>query len=261
MALTSEGKRLTEAHRLEQIRLGAQGALVAGALWRELDVSNLDASSPSWLLANTVLVDSYFDQSATVAARYVPAYRQAEVGVRGGAVAAEWNAAATQGVLMLAGPIRVKSLIRDGVAPMEAHRRAGSAFVGIMRKQILAGGRDTVANSGRADQRAIGYRRVTDGDPCTFCAMLASRGPAYGSKAVVRARGSDGMRYHSHCGCTAEIVYGKWEPTADEQDYLNAYKSAREDLRAAGHPATANNIVRQMRNEGSFRDSPVNRNQ
>lgn len=231
---------------------------MAKSLWGGLEVSSLDATAPSWLAASTVAVATFFDQAGMAATRYVSSYRQAEIRTRSGDVEpARWNETATQGALMLAGPIRIKSLIGSGVDPTEATRTAYKGLSGLVRKQIMAGGRDTIANTARADHRAIGFRRVTDGNPCAFCAMLASRGPSYGSAAVARAR-SDGMRYHNHCGCSAEIVYGSWQPTAAEQGYLDAYKLARIELEEAGIRPDARSIVQTMRASGSFRDSPRN---
>lgn len=89
---------------------------------------------------------------------------------------------------------------------------------------VMAAGRETI------QQSAPLWRRVTDGNPCSFCGMLAGRGAVYTSEAAakgvggrgkavvagkrkaggqakgIRARGSQsiGSKYHTRCGCTAE---------------------------------------------------------
>ena len=58
--------------------------------------------------------------------------------------------------------------------------------------------------------------------------MLASRGPVYRS---AEDAGSGGNRYHARCGCTAEPFEGdpdEWEPTSDEQRYVDAYEAVHE---------------------------------
>lgn len=117
--------------------------------------------------------------------------------------------------------------------------------------EAMAAGRSMVEGS------ATTWRRVTDGNPCGFCAMLASRGPVYGSRADaltvtgrgkavappsakrkagavakgVKARGGRklGEEYHERCGCSAEPFEGRfedWQPTPEEQIYKDAYAAA-----------------------------------
>lgn len=109
-----------------------------------------------------------------------------------------------------------------------------------MQRHTLAGGRDLLSESALAHPRSIGFRRVTDGKPCAFCAMLASRGPAYRSKKTAGA----GRRYHDYCGCTVEEVFGEWRPTAEEQRYIDLYEQAAEP------GASVNDVMREMRAAG-----------
>lgn len=99
--------------------------------------------------------------------------------------------------------------------------RAKAVTVGEMasaaQREVMAAGRETVQRT------ATRWRRVTDGKPCGFCAMVASRGPVYRSEATARGAGG---RYHDHCGCTVEPHYGSvadWEPTPEEQRFIDAY--------------------------------------
>lgn len=54
----------------------------------------------------------------------------------------------------------------------------------------------------RADRRALGWARATSGDPCSFCTMLASRGPVFGER-------SGSFESHDHCACDLEPVYSR----------------------------------------------------
>ena len=103
----------------------------------------------------------------------------------------------------------------------EAFRATIGELATRTQKDTLAGGREVV------QQSAPLWRRVTDGAPCGWCAMLASRGPVYSSA----AKAGQGRRYHGHCGCTAEPFDGaweEWEPTPDEQRYIDAYNATHE---------------------------------
>jgi hypothetical protein len=134
-------------------------------------------------------------------------------------------------------------------------------FQGIMRRQVLSGGRQLIDETTGADSQAIGWRRVSDGNPCAFCAMLCSRGPVYRSadKAGDPTAGS-GLRYHGHCGCTAEIVYGEWKPSQQEQGFIDDYNKAAQEANAAGLARTQNSVLPRLRANGAFRDSPLSRN-
>lgn len=263
MALTPQGQRLTEANRLRQIRLAAQAAGVALVLWDDLSASDLDASTPAWLAANTALANRFGEQSMDATSTYIDRYRAAEVGAGTGRIVTPTaDNLLTSQVLLLAGPVRVKQLIKSGVAGGEALRAARAGFLGMMRREVMQPGRKTIDLTTDQDQVAVGWRRVSDGDPCAFCAMLCSRGPVYRSKGYAGADPTQGleMKFHAHCGCSAEIVYDSWEPNNEEQAYVGSYKSAVASVNGAGAKRTPQNILREMRSNGSFRDSPSVRN-
>lgn len=81
-----------------------------------------------------------------------------------------------------------------------------------------------VATEGRKQiLRQVGpkgsWRRVTDGNPCSFCAMLATRGEVYGGE-------NADFPAHYKCGCTAEPVYSSWVPSELEARWAAAYEQA-----------------------------------
>lgn len=102
----------------------------------------------------------------------------------------------------------------DKAKAVTVNEMASSAQYNVMRA-----GREKV------QQSATRWRRVTDGHPCGFCAMVASRGPVYRSASSA----GDGRRYHTRCGCTVEPFEGSvsdWVPSPDEQRYIKAYDEA-----------------------------------
>jgi hypothetical protein len=70
------------------------------------------------------------------------------------------------------------------------------------------------------DEEALGWARISDGDPCSWCAMLVSRGAVYKSGATAGDVRYGGTRYHDHDGCQAVPVFS----------YDSPYEQAAEEL-------------------------------
>ncbi|MFW9239287.1 hypothetical protein [Corynebacterium striatum] len=133
--------------------------------------------------------------------------------------------------------VRRKVLIRnadafDPVVVDEVTKRLG-ARVG---RHVRSGARKAVSNTamvGKArDSRSkqpvkMGYARVLSGsENCSFCAMLASRGPVYSEDTVTRRR--DGRKYHDHCDCQGVLVFHGYGWEGEEQ-----YRRLEEEWMAA----------------------------
>lgn len=265
MALTAEGRELTEGHRLLQIGIAARATAVSKSLWRRLRVSDIDGSMASWMPAQLAAWKLFYEQSQDAAGEYITAYQAAEIGAASKIVKQSFGVPEMRNAALLAGPVRVKMLIKKGMAADEAHSKAFTKFGGISSRQVLSGGRLAISQTGAGDQRAIGWRRVTDGNPCTFCAMLASRGPVYSRTTtqgdIERPSREGGVKllYHGHCGCTAEIVYGEWKPTDAELLYIEEYEKAAQQAEDEDGRRTQDTVLWRMRENGIFRDSPLAR--
>jgi hypothetical protein len=94
---------------------------------------------------------------------------------------------------------------------------------GAVGRHVLNAGRDTVLRSTRADPRARGWRRVTSGNPCPFCSMLAGRGAVYSKE------GGD-FGAHDHCSCS---LAPSWDegPTRQARDYLPSQRTITAEQR------------------------------
>lgn len=260
MALTVEGRALTEAHRLGQLAIAARAAATSQILWKRLRVSDLDGSAPAWMAAQLALMSRGYAQSESLTEAYISEYRDAENAADAPIAGVPYASGSMAQSMLLAGPSRVKLLIGKGESADGAHAKAFTKFSGIVRRQVMSGGRMMIDATTRRDQSAVGWRRVTDGNPCTFCAMLASRGPVYASSERASTVAGSGLRYHGHCGCTAEIIYGDWQPSEREQLYIDEYEKAAKQANAAGESRTQNTVLWRMRENGIFRDSPLSRN-
>lgn len=247
MAKSADGKDLTRAHKAYQSSIAAVSAIEARLLWAGLNVDDIDGSTPAWLAATSAVVNRQVEVSQDAAAIYFGSYSAAETGRAADAVRVA-PIVATPAVLYFAGPVRIKTLIKGGMDPVEAHAKSLTKLAGAAHRQTLMAGRLTVAKSTAQDRRAIGWRRVTDGNPCAFCAMLASRGAVYRDN--ISAAGFD---YHFECNCTPEAEYSTWVPTEQEEVYLDSYQRALGDLSREGRPHTAKNILAAMRRVDGYR--------
>lgn len=257
MALTSEGAVLTDRHRRSQVRLAITADSQARRLWdSSLNLADLDASQPVWKQTMLNLLETWYHISQQEALLYLPRFRQAEL--EGGAGirvdVPRFNRDAAGGQLDWMGSTNIKWHMSMGQTQQDAYEAARRLFLGAFHEAVLAGGRGTVQEWARKDPRAIGYRRVADGNPCTFCAMLVGRGPVYTSERKALSQRGGGA-YHPHCGCTVEVVYGDWKPNGQERRFVDDYYRAAESL-PKGEPRTYDRILPIMRRQGAYRDSP-----
>lgn len=72
---------------------------------------------------------------------------------------------------------------------------------GSLQRLIADMDRGTTIGSSLADPSANGWRRVTDGQACGFCRMLASRGAVYRESTV-------NFGAHDNCGCSGVPSFG-----------------------------------------------------
>lgn len=234
MATTLGGARLTERHRQRQlaVRRAFLGQFVR--MWPLLNTDNLDGTTAAWLTVVMDLVRRFRTQSAATALGYYDALRTMETGSalpdRAAYVnLAEMPTGAIQTSLVVTGPINIKSRIGKGEDVSEAAEAALIDSAGAAGRHVLNGGRSQLAESVRKDGVAVGFARVTDGDPCWWCAMLASRGPTYvsaQSALVTSARAANrnpGEAFHDHCGCSVEPSFDResdWPGRGREFDQL-----------------------------------------
>lgn len=204
MAATTEGRALTEAHRLAQARLGARTVQLMLAAWPVLRIEDLDGTFPAWLELAATVIAAQRTASSTLAANYVATFRTLELGAGVTpatpvlAPAAPLEQIATS--LLVTGPAVIRSNLARGTDLDTALRHGQARSAAAAMRHALNGGRDTVLGSVVGDDRALGWARATSGHACAFCAMLASRGPIYSEGTVT-------FRAHDHCSCSAEPVY------------------------------------------------------
>jgi hypothetical protein len=215
--------------------VGARALVESLATWRYLDLSNLDASTPTWVALQVGDMRQRFATSSELAERYLMDFRAAETGEASGAlVRPTFNAVAAEATLLSNGPRLTKMLIGRGAAPQAAFARAAREVLGRSQKWALAGGRQTIIGSAGANPRTRRWRRVSDGSPCAFCAMLLVR-------SITRGDQPPDFDAHTKCGCTAEEVFDDIPTTDVEDEWIDAYNQAARQAKLAGEPIVAPN--------------------
>jgi len=239
MAATAAGAALTESHRLAQARLGRSVVRQMAGLWSLIDPADLDATVERWLRLAVPVVERNHDQSARLAAAYLRTFRTIEAPdlppLQLPPPPTFVPAQATTS-LTVTGPVTVRASTAAGAAIQAASDAGLAQSAAAAMRLTLNGGRDTIVGAVNADPAAQGWARATSGDPCAFCAALASRGPAYSEDSV-------GFEAHDGCSCTAEPVYdadADWPAGAREfRDLWNEVTRGEPDQMAAFRRALA----------------------
>lgn len=216
MARSARARQLTETHRLAQLRLGAATIRQLLAAWRILDLEDLDGTIAKWLRVVFPIIGQQRASSAQLAAGYLVTFRTLEVGADEGFVPSvsdvTMNAKALTTSMTVTGPVAVKLAMSRGLTLAQAGGLGAARSAAAGMRYALEGGRETLLETIRADDAALGWARAVSGRACAFCAMLASRGPVYSKNTV-------DFKTHDHCSCSAEPVYergGAW-PAGSER--------------------------------------------
>lgn len=203
MARSPSAARLTEAHRLAQARVGAGTTTQMRAVWKTLDVNDLDGSFDRWLNLAAPIVRANRMTSARLAANYYLVHRKLElpgetpiIPTLAETVSAERLATS----LRVTGPISLKANIGRGMDLFAAAQIADDRSAASAARFVLEGGRQTLMDTIVADPKSGRWQRVGGGNSCEFCSMLIDRGAVYSSDTA-------DFEAHDHCTCTAEPAY------------------------------------------------------
>lgn len=201
MARTQTGATLTTEHRTRQLAVRAQTIREFQTIWPLWDPAN-PATFDRLVTATLPLIDLRRRTSAGIAADYYTAFRVAE-GAGGPSVPRIADPAPREQLvtsLYVTGRRQVARSVTAGFSPQAAKQNALVTMSGSVSRHVLNGGRLTLMRSTMSDRSAVGWRRITDGDPCDFCSMLAGRGAVYGEDTA-------DFQAHDHCACMAEPAY------------------------------------------------------
>jgi hypothetical protein len=247
MARTPAGAELTTAHHAAQLAVRAGSIANLVKLWRVVDPADLSGTIDTFVSAAVLLAGSGFDESAATAQRYYGLFRRVEGGARDNLP--QRPGIARPRAVELANELRGASLAgivgarRGGRTIGQASEIGFVRAAGALAKLVLAGGRRTIVDLVRTDRTAVGWARVTDGDPCAFCRMLASRGTVY------KTQGAAEFVPHDGCGCSAEPTFKGASPPEQAAEYAREWSEAQRLARQNGTAsrATSNNALNNYR--------------
>jgi hypothetical protein len=240
---TDAGGILTAQHRQAQAQLRTRGLRDFVRLW---PLWQGDEDSFDQLVAATLpLIFAYHRLSSSIAGSYFDSFRRAER-VPGSAAPVLARPPAEDRVvasLHVTGRVMLRRALAAGQSPELARRTALVRTSGAVSRHLLAGGRDTVLLSTREDPQALGWARVTDGNPCAFCAMAASRGPSYLSEE------NASFEAHDHDACSAEPSYAESEWPGRAREFADLWRRAQREAAAAGEldRGTSNDALNAFR--------------
>ena len=222
-------RRLTRRHSGTQTRIKTAARAELMRIWRRtFDLSDLDMSWQMFSAQAMPVILANRDRSTEAAAAYVTRFRQA-ARVSGAATVVRAPAMDIDRMrrgLEYTGKIVVARSLARGMTPEQAVQRGMVASVNSAEQWVHEGGRETAARSFDDDPQSEGWQRVaTSDDPCAFCLLMESRGPAYRSQSTAE------FEAHVNCGCEVEGVYGAWEPTRRQLETDRLYRAATEDVR------------------------------
>jgi len=247
VAITEAGRRLTQLHRRRQLALRAKvvrEVMYLWPAWRPKDPSSFKAFEDAMVL----LVQSRSRQSAALAATYLRDFQRAEMTAVAprtvvesvertfAALAEARSADQIRTVVGASARGGVYQALRAGQSYEQAMANGVVRVSGDVSRLVLLGGSDTI--TGEARRSKLRFARVTSGNPCAFCAMLASRGPVYWSEETAS------FEPHGNCSCFPEVEYGEgyewpgharefqdlWRETGDLKSFRSALRAQQADM-------------------------------
>jgi hypothetical protein len=256
MSVTEESLALTEAFRQAQVRVRGQIISDVAGLIAMLNIEDIKGSWPALEAELVALTRARRTDSVRLSQMFHTLIRNAED--VGGAFSPVAGAALNVDDLIrnlrIVGPGSAGEAVFQGRTNVRT--TTASRIEGEITRSALNGGRFSSIGSARADKKCIGWIRVTDGNPCAFCRMLASRGPVYTSQDAAvatrrkfskprgnadgRSRGkpggaapaiwsdrAQGFRAHQHCACQARPIFSMDDRLVKQADkFYREYNAA-----------------------------------
>lgn len=117
-----------------------------------------------------------------------------------------------------------------------------SRLAEVVQLEVSKPHRETITGNLQRDPRGAGWKRITRGDGCKFCRMLAAKGAIYRTEVTSR------FAAHANCNCTAQPWF-EGQPIGEEASALQYTASQR--ARTAAEKARLRDYL-----NGTFPDAP-----
>lgn len=217
-------------YRRDQLALRAVMLYELTKAWASLNPADVAGTAARWLAQMVELVAETGRRSAARSTDFYRDYRKAWVD---GALSddffadilAEPNIEQIRTSLTFTGPTGLLRRLEKDIDPQRASDLAFVDAAGAASRLAMQPARDTLIGATHADGQAVGWARLTDADPCYFCALLASRGPKYHS------RESASFQAHDHCACVAVPMFSTTAPWPGRaREYQQLYNAVTADV-------------------------------
>lgn len=191
---------------MEQARVSAETTRAVLALWMSTYEPSDQQAWQALLAALRAMVSGFRNRSSRSAvAYYLDSRGAARVpGLYVPPMAPEPPQELIEVTAQITGAHAYGRSLTSGMTETVAKRNAGVQIAGAMARIALDAGRETILHATRRDRQAIGWARVSDANPCAFCAMLVSRGAVYDEDTA-------SFQTHAHCACIAAPVWNRSE--------------------------------------------------
>jgi hypothetical protein len=239
------------AARLRRAQQGVGRGLVRDmrTLRRLIRPSRLQASLPAWIDAIRALVGEYSSASATLAADFYEAQREA-ARVTGRFTVPSPGPPPDEQIeqtlrwatkdLWPRDPEAATTTVAQLQTLEVRLEQAESKAEGAMERLVLNSGRETIREAVQRDPGAVAYARAAALGACSFCKLMSSRGAVFkdldraGRDANERFTGDDSViKFHNSCRCQPIPVFRgqRFELSAHAAEWDRIYREY-----AAGHP-------------------------
>lgn len=222
-----------EAHRASQAALAALvAAAVRQAFTSLLDPHDLRGSAPRVAAAIEAIVTHYGRASAAAA---LADYRNQR---RAAGILGRFNSPLPSPP----SPDVVRARVEQALSPLygpvspETTTRVQEALASETEQMVLGQSRTAIIEATRGDRQARGWARVTEPGACSFCRLLATRGPVYKTEQsgdfrahTVQPNGSGGT-----CRCHVEPAFGVYEKTAQARQDTADYQRLADEYGHSG---------------------------
>ena len=221
------------ADRLRRAQAGIRSLVERdlNSFWGSLNLNRPEAARDALLEFMPVLVQSYGESAAAMAADWYDETRAAE------RVAGRYRAA----MVVPDETVAIEETTRRAAGALwtDAPNEALAGIVAKAGKYALAGSRQTIAHSTSRDPRTSGWQRVTGAGACDFCTMLAGRGGVYKESTAMFAS-------HGDCNCAA---VPSWDRNAPEVDVRLYEASQRTTHMTPAQKANHNALIQRAIDE------------
>lgn len=243
--ISAAGLVLADRHRAQQGGIGRLTMAQVMRVWPLLVGGGVTpASTARWIEVVTALLVAPRERSAALGGAFATQFRYLESGeVFEPRPALTLPTEAVRTSLSVLGPTAYRREVarqlgkpssevtpiemRDVRLPQGLQMKLAANTARASMRHVTNGARDTLDDVVARDRRVVGWMRLTQANPCWFCAMLASRGPVYEGDSFdesdPRFTGKGNHKVHDGCGCMVVPMY-RGKQSGDERAMIERFR-------------------------------------